>query len=214
MAPGVDLSQTVGWFTTKYPVCLSLGSAVVAAGGGRGRRRWGRRSSAPKSSFARFPTATPTGCCATSTARLICEGPDPPIGFNYLGRGGGRRIPRWPGRAGGSVVRAGLFADAARAGWPMPLVTYRAGQRGHVDTDAGPQLQANWSWASSKFDAAGVAQLSRLWFEALAGICAMCNTVGAGSPHRISRSNQHVQVARREPDPGAARGAATRLCDR
>ena len=32
LGPGVDLSHTVGWFTTKYPVALTLGPV--------GKLRW------------------------------------------------------------------------------------------------------------------------------------------------------------------------------
>ncbi|EUA11863.1 linear gramicidin synthetase subunit D domain protein [Mycobacterium xenopi 4042] len=43
---------------------------------------------------------------------------------------------------------------------------------GTVDSDAGAQLHANWTWAPSALDQAKVSRLSRLWFEALRGICA------------------------------------------
>ena len=43
---------------------------------------------------------------------------------------------------------------------------------GTVDTDTGPHLQADWTWAASALDRAQVSRLSRLWFDALAGICA------------------------------------------
>ncbi len=42
VAADVDLSRTVGWFTTKYPVSLALGGLDWAQVIGRRRRRWGR----------------------------------------------------------------------------------------------------------------------------------------------------------------------------
>ena len=45
LAPDVDLSRTVGWFTAKYPVSLNLGAggwAVLGAGAWPARPRWGR----------------------------------------------------------------------------------------------------------------------------------------------------------------------------
>ena len=42
LARRVDLSRTVGWFTTKYPVSLERRWAVLGAGGRRRRRRWAR----------------------------------------------------------------------------------------------------------------------------------------------------------------------------
>ncbi|MGH3636824.1 MAG: condensation domain-containing protein, partial [Mycobacterium sp.] len=49
-----------------------------------------------------------------------------------------------------------------------------------VDTDAGPHLHANWTWATSAIDEAQIGRLSGLWFEALAGICAHVRDGGGG----------------------------------
>ena len=35
LAADVDLSRTVGWFTTKYPVALAVGGLSLGAGDGR-----------------------------------------------------------------------------------------------------------------------------------------------------------------------------------
>jgi len=51
---------------------------------------------------------------------------------------------------------------------------------GTVETDHGPQLHANWTWAPSAVDHTQVSRLSRLWFEALAGICAHVRGGGGG----------------------------------
>ena len=56
LAPDVDLSRTVGWFTTKYPVSLAVGglswAQVVAgeAGAGGGDQRRQRAASRPAGS--------------------------------------------------------------------------------------------------------------------------------------------------------------------
>ena len=55
LADDIDLSRTVGWFTTKYPVSLNVGGPSVGCPGRRcwpARRRSGQRSKTPKSSFA------------------------------------------------------------------------------------------------------------------------------------------------------------------
>jgi glycopeptidolipid biosynthesis protein len=62
----------------------------------------------------------------------------------------------------------------------MPLTHTVAVNAVTVDTDAGPQLQAIWSWAASKFDTVSMGRLSRLWFEALAGICTHVRGGGGG----------------------------------
>ena len=55
MAPEVDLSRTVGWFTAKYPVALEVGGLCWAQVW-PARGRWGRWSSTSRNSFA--PTRT------------------------------------------------------------------------------------------------------------------------------------------------------------
>ena len=63
----------------------------------------------------------------------------------------------------------------------MPLMHTVELNAGTVDTDAGPRLRANWTWAPSALDESQVQRLSRLWFEALTGICAHVQAaVGAG----------------------------------
>ena len=62
----------------------------------------------------------------------------------------------------------------------MPLAHTVELNAGTLDTDAGPRLQANWTWARSALDHAQVGRLSRLWFEALAGICAHVRAGGGG----------------------------------
>src|SRR6202008_1676572 len=49
-----------------------------------------------------------------------------------------------------------------------------------VDTDTGPRLHANWTWAPSVLDRAAVSRLGRVWVEALAGICAHVRGGGGG----------------------------------
>ena len=62
-----------------------------------------------------------------------------------------------------------------------------------IDTDAGPHLQANWTWAPSALDEPRVKRLSQLWFEALTGICAHVRNGGGGltpsdvAPARLSQ---------------------------
>ena len=75
----------------------------------------------------------------------------------------------------------------------MPLAHTVELNAATVDTDTGPQLHANWTWAPSALDHAQVDRLSRLWFEALAGICALVRAGGGGlTPSDIvpARSSQ------------------------
>ena len=77
-------------------------------------------------------------------------GSDPVIGFNYLGRLGAAA-----GEVSGDVWRIcpeGLSVTGAAAAMPMPLAHTVELNAGTVDTDTGPQLHANWTWAPSALD--------------------------------------------------------------
>ena len=113
------------------------------------------------------------------------------IGFNYLGRLG----------AAASEVSSdfwrpcseGLSGSGAATAVPMPLMHTVELNAGTVDTDTGPNLHANWTWAPSAIDRAQVSRLSQLWFEALAGMCAHVRRGGGGltpsdiAPARLSQ---------------------------
>ena len=91
------------------------------------------------------------------------------------------------------ICQDGLSVTGAAAAVPMPLTHTVELNAGTVDTDAGPQLHANWTWAPSALDRAQVSRLSRLWFDALAGICAHVRGGGGGltpsdiAPARLSQ---------------------------
>ena len=91
------------------------------------------------------------------------------------------------------ICQEGLSLTGAAAAMPMPLAHTVELNAGTVDTDTGPQLHANWTWAPSALDRAQVSRLSRLWFEALAGICAHVRGGGGGltpsdiAPARLSQ---------------------------
>jgi hypothetical protein len=141
LGPDVDLSRTVGWFTTKFPVTFAVGGltwAQVVAGGAA------------------------LGAVIKDAKEQLRTVPDP---LTY------------------GVLRY-LNPDMARLSvtsrLPMPLAHTVELDAGTVDTEAGPFLQANWKWAPSVLDEAQVSRLSRLWFEALAGICAHVRHGGGG----------------------------------
>ena len=78
------------------------------------------------------------------------RGTDPTIGFNYLGRLGA-------GAATSSddlwrISQDGLSVAGAASAVPMPLMHTVELNAATVDTDAGPQLQASWTWAPSALD--------------------------------------------------------------
>ncbi|WP_297848407.1 non-ribosomal peptide synthetase, partial [Mycobacterium sp.] len=182
---GVDLSRTVGWFTTKYPVALKVAGHV-------GRLSWadvvagapalGALIKDVKEQLRALPDPLTYGLLRYLNTEVDLDGPDPTIGFNYLGRLGGLK-------AGGAaelsdelwrISRDGSAATATSTAVPMPLMHTVDLNAGTMDTEDGPQLHANWTWAPSALDREQVTRLSTLWFEALAGICAHVRHGGGG----------------------------------
>ncbi|KAA1238743.1 hypothetical protein F0Q45_26935, partial [Mycobacterium simiae] len=73
-----------------------------------------------------------------------------------------------------------LFAHNSNAGLPMPLMHTVDLNAVAIDTGEGPQLHAEWTWATSKLDQDQIARVSKLWFAALRGICAHVGSGGGG----------------------------------
>jgi amino acid adenylation domain-containing protein/non-ribosomal peptide synthase protein (TIGR01720 family) len=177
LAPDVDLSRTVGWFTAKYPVSLAVGGlrwAQVRAGDAA----LGAVIKDAKEQLRALPDGLTYGLLRYLNADVDLDGFDPPIGFNYLGRLGGPATQvsadLW------RISQEGLSLTAASAAVPMPLMHTVDLNAGTVDTDTGPRLHANWTWALSALDRTQVSRLSRLWFDALSGICAHVRRGGGG----------------------------------
>jgi non-ribosomal peptide synthase protein (TIGR01720 family) len=120
-------------------------------------------------------------------------GSDPSIGFNYLGRLGGAA-----GEASDElwrVGRGGVSLIAAAAAVPMPLAHTVELNAGTADTVVGPHLHADWMWAPSAVDGEQIGRLSRLWFDALAGICAHVRGGGGGlTPSDIAVGLSQQQI--------------------
>ena len=203
LAAGVDLTRTVGWFTTKYPVSLAVGGldwAQVVAGDSA----LGAVIKDAKEQLRALPDPLSYGLLRHLNSEVELGGSDPAIGFNYLGRLGAAASELsddlW------RISPEGLSLTEAVAAITMPLVHTVELNAATADTDTGPQLHANWTWAPSAVDDTQVARLSRLWFEALAGICAHVRAGGGGltpsdiAPARVNQQHldelqQHGEIA-------------------
>ena len=155
------------------------------------RRRWGRSIKDAKEQLRALPDRLTYGVLRYLNPEVDLAGSDPAIGFNYLGRLGAAAA-----EVSGDVWRIGqdgLSVTGAAAAVPMPLVHTVELNAGTVDTEVGPHLHANWTWAPSAVDRAQISRLSRLWFDALAGICAHVRRGGGGltpsdiAPARLSQ---------------------------
>ncbi|OBF84946.1 non-ribosomal peptide synthetase [Mycobacterium sp. 852002-51163_SCH5372311] len=173
----VDLSRTVAWFTTKYPVSLTVGGLswkrVVS-----GEAALGTLIKDAKEQLRALPDGLTYGLLRYLNSDVDLAGSDPLIGFNYLGRLGSAAAQA--SGDGWRISQDDWAVTGASAATPTPLAHALDLNAITVDTDSGPQLQANWTWAPSALNRAQVTRLSRLWFEALAGICAHVRGGGGG----------------------------------
>ncbi len=85
LAADIDLSRTVGWFTTIYPVALTVGglgwAQVIAGGPGLGAV-----IKDAKEQLGALPNPLTYGLLRYLNPDVELGGSDPAIGFNYLGR--------------------------------------------------------------------------------------------------------------------------------
>ncbi|MCV7104163.1 non-ribosomal peptide synthetase, partial [Mycobacterium palustre] len=187
----VDLSRTVGWFTAKNPVALNVGGlpwAQVVAG----EAGLGAVIKDAKEQLRSLPDGLTYGALRYLNGDVDLDGSDPPIGFNYLGRLGAG--PEATGDAW-AICEDGLSLIDASARLPMPLAHTVELNASTVDAENGPYLHAGWKWAPSALDQAQVSRLSRLWFDALAGICAHVRGGGGGlTPSDVAAGLSQQQI--------------------
>ncbi len=176
-----DLSRSVGWFTSIYPVRLDPGPvpfAEVAAGGpaaGRLLKRVKEQVRAVPGNGLGYGLLRYLN---PQTAAVLARYPAPQIGFNYLGRfttsteGSPGRDPA-PWRPAGRVL-----GGSADPGLPAGHVLEASGLV--RDLPDGSQLQLTLAWAGQLLDEPQVAELARLWAEALTGLAAHATQPGAG----------------------------------
>jgi len=192
---GTDLSRTVGWFTTKYPVAVTVPgldwSRVTA-----GDAALGAAVKDAKEQLRALPDGLTYGVLRYLNPDVDLSEPDPTIGFNYLGRLG------VGAQTGGQEWRispdGGALAGIATA-IPMPLAHTLELNAGTIDTGSdtgtGPCLRAGWTWAPSALDHTQVTRLNRLWFDALTGICAHVHTGGGGlTPSDVATGLSQAQI--------------------
>jgi glycopeptidolipid biosynthesis protein len=178
LAPNVDLSRTVGWFTTKYPVSLAVGElgwAQVMAGDAA----LGPVIKDAKEQLRTLPDPLTYGLLRYANDEVDLHGSDPVIGFNYLGRLGAGTAAELSGDLW-RISEEGLSVAGAATAVPLPLMHTVDLNAGTMDTEAGPHLHASWTWAPSALDGEQISRLSQLWFEALTGICAHVRNGGGG----------------------------------
>ncbi|MFI1603637.1 condensation domain-containing protein [Streptomyces griseofuscus] len=160
---GVDLSRTVGWFTTMYPVRFDLGLPDLAdarAGG----PTVGAALRQVKETLRAIPDhGIGYGLLRHGNSRT---GPGlaalgiPEIGFNYLGRFPMGDTADWAAAPGHDFA-----LDDADEGLPMAHAV-EVNAAAHEGPD-GLTLSATWTWAGNAYPADRVRTLAEEWFAML-----------------------------------------------
>jgi non-ribosomal peptide synthase protein (TIGR01720 family) len=174
VADSVDVSRTVGWFTSVFPVFLDPGELdwpqLWAAGPAAGQAL-----RAVKEQL----RALPDHGLGYGLLRYLNPqaGPQlaalapPQIGFNYLGRIGLPDIAAWQPEA----ETQGSGSDAA-----MPLPHVLAVDAAAEDHPGGIQLVATWTWAGDLLPDHDARDIAATWFAALRLLTAHAAQPGTG----------------------------------
>ncbi|GDY48198.1 hypothetical protein SANT12839_090800 [Streptomyces antimycoticus] len=179
----VDLSRTVGWFTSLYPVRIDPG-AVDLTDAFAGGPAAGEAVKRIKEQL----RAVPDKGIGYGLARHLNPGtapgftglPEPRVAFNYLGRfqvadaeeAGSATVPDWT-----------VLASAAGIGGTDPRVPLAHPLELNARTDdgpRGPELAATWTWAEGILDRTEVGALADLWFQALTALTEHAERPDAG----------------------------------
>ncbi|MFJ4206088.1 amino acid adenylation domain-containing protein [Streptomyces sviceus] len=157
LAEGVDLSRTVGWFTSVVPARLDLTGLDLADPARilRGVKEQLRAVPDHGIGHGLLRHLNPR------TGPVLAALPTPGIGFNYLGRTTGERSGDWsvaPEELPGALA----LGAAHDPGLPVAHgleITATADENG---------LRATWSWVPGIWSEDEVHALAGLWFDALA----------------------------------------------
>ncbi|WP_345025589.1 condensation domain-containing protein, partial [Actinomadura keratinilytica] len=163
LTDGMDLSRTVGWFTSLHPVRLDAGD-LDATPGGQDAARLVKRV---KEQLRAVPSdGLGYGLLRhlnPRTAAELAALPVPQIGFNYLGRFAAGE----PGRHWQPTGAGGLSGGAD----PRLAATHVLEAAGLVhDLPGGPELELSVSWPATLLDEPDVRSLAQTWADLLAGL--------------------------------------------
>ncbi|MFF4054731.1 amino acid adenylation domain-containing protein [Streptomyces sp. NPDC001668] len=178
--PGLELSRTVGWFTSLYPVHVDLAGldlrdalAAGPAADGVVRRVAERTGELPDRGlgFGLLRYLNP------DTAGELAQQPAPLIGFNYLGRFATAPAGDIPWSFAPESPSLGSGTDpglAAAHALDLNAVVH--------DTPAGPRLVADWSWPDGVLTETEARELAEAWFAALTALTDRAARTGPAAP--------------------------------
>ncbi|MFF0033656.1 amino acid adenylation domain-containing protein [Streptomyces avermitilis] len=177
---GVDVSRTMGWFTSTHPVRLDvtgldLGEAQAGgpAAGALLKTVKEQARSVPGDGlgYGLLRHLNP------ETGPVLAALPSPQIGFNYLGRfsatGTGELPPAAWQMTGDSAIGGSADPD-------MPSTHTLEAGAAIVDTADGPELTLSLGWAGQILDDAAVERLGQSWLDLLVGLAAHTTAPASG----------------------------------
>ncbi|WP_107656873.1 non-ribosomal peptide synthetase [Nocardia suismassiliense] len=209
--PGADLSSTVGWFTSVFPVRLSAAEspwAELCAGGPAA----GSLLKAIKEQLRSTPDkGIGYGLLRylnADTAAVLQQYSTGQIGFNYLGRLNAADLLPQRLRGTGWTPAADSAAASAAPDPAMAAMAVLDVNTMVVDTSEGPVLRAVFAAPEAVLAETETAHLAELWRSALTGLARYAGTSGAGglTPSDLSlvRLGQHEIEVLEERYPNLA----------
>ncbi|MCP3798442.1 amino acid adenylation domain-containing protein [Allokutzneria sp. A3M-2-11 16] len=175
LVPGgaVDLSRTVGWFTSVFPVRLDPGPVDLAEGPAveraleRVREQLGSLP-AKGVGYGMLRHLNPR------TGPVLAGYAIPEIEFNYLGR---FEIPE-------STDWSALGENVADLGVEPPMPKGRALSVAAVTEDRadGPELSTHWFWPVGVLSEDAVRELAECWLQAVEAVAARATRILSGEP--------------------------------
>lgn len=178
---GCDLSRTVGWFTTMFPVRVDPGIALEqlgAAGAALGalKRVKEQLLALPHKgmSYGALRYLNP------QVGRPLAGWSGPQVGFNYMGRFASATASSSSRGADWSLIdHDGVLRGGADPGMPLAHgVEINAIASDHA---AGPELHVRWTWATGLWAESDVRNLAEAWLSALTLFAAHAEAPGTDS---------------------------------
>ena len=168
----VELSHTVGWFTSLFPVRLDPGALDLdeaMAGGpalGRALKTIKEQLRAPPDNGLGYGLLRYLN---PETASQLADLAAPQLGFNYLGR------------FAAAAADWGAASEGVRlGGGDLPLAHALEVNALTLDDVEGSKLTATWTWAPALVSEAEVRDLAERWFRALEALVRHASAPGAG----------------------------------
>ncbi|MEU5223406.1 non-ribosomal peptide synthetase [Streptomyces toyocaensis] len=165
---GLDLSRTVGWFTSVHPVRLDV-SGIDLASGDLVKAVKEQSRAVPDDGLGHGLLRH----LNAATGPVLEAMPSPWIGFNYMGRfavGEQNDVAEWQqaGDIGGSLDPAMALPHALQVD-----VVVR-------DMPQGPELRLMASWQAGLLEEAEIERFGRMWRDTLSGLAHLADDSSAG----------------------------------